>query len=104
MYKGTTPKVVFSIPDKVDLASMKEVWVTFSVKDTKLTLKRTENEVALDNAKKTITVHLSQEQTLAFAVGTCAVQIRFLANNDEAFSTNILNIKIKDVLEGGVIK
>lgn len=104
MYKGTTPQIAFSVPNDIDLASIKEAWVTFAVGETKLTLKLSEQKVVLDESDNTIKVHLTQEQTLGLDSGKCETQVRFLMQNNEAFSSKIINIKVKEVLEGGVIE
>lgn len=104
MYKGTTPQIAFSVPNDIDLASIKEAWVTFAVGQTKLTLKLSEQKVVIDESDNALKVHLTQEQTLALEAGRCETQVRFLMQNNEAFCSKIMNISVKDILEGGVIE
>ena len=102
MYRGTTPIVVFTINSTVlDLAKMKQIWVTFKSVLYEKTYEL--DDLTINFEDKTVTVQMTQEDTLAFRSGTIKTQIRFLDNNDIAYASNIKEVQLNDVLKEGVI-
>ena len=51
----------------------------------------------------TVSVSLSQEETLRFTPGTVEVQLRGLTNGGDAFATNVARVAVKEVLLKEVI-
>lgn len=102
--RGTTPTITFTITSDVDLTKFTEIW--FTIADSKTTAERTyklsESEVAVDSEAKTITVHLSQEDTLKFR-SSVRVQIRALNDEGNSFATKIIDVELDNILKGGVI-
>lgn len=103
MYRGTTPLVVFTVNSPtLDLAEMKQIWVTFKSVLYEKTYEL--DNLAINVEEKTVTVQMAQEDTLAFRSGTIKTQIRFLDNNDIAYASNIKEVQLNDVLKEGVIR
>ena len=103
MYRGTTPLVVFTVNSPtLDLAKMKQIWVTFKSVLYEKTYEL--DDLAINVEEKTVTVQMTQEDTLAFRSGTIKTQIRFLDNNDIAYASNIKEVQLNDVLKEGVIR
>lgn len=100
MYRGTTPTLVFTINSEIDLNTIKEVWITF---DLSPLLTYTKNDVEIDDSLKTITLKLTQDDTLKFTKHNVNVQLRFLLDNDEAYASPIKSITVNDIIKGGVI-
>lgn len=104
--RGTTPSITFKITSQVDLTTLTEIW--FTVADKLTTAEKTfylsKNEVAVDNEAKTLTVTLSQEDTLSFRSQTIQVQIRAKDTGNLTYATEIIDVALSDILKGGVIE
>lgn len=101
MYRGTTPSIVFNVNTTLDLRNIKVLWVTLKNGNTELTLGL--DDVVISAGQRTITVNLSQEQTLSFKGNTCEAQLRFTDKSGKAYASNIVPIEIKRILKEGVI-
>ena len=103
MYRGTTPTFIFQFDDTIDLTSLTQVWVTISDGSGQKTTWDI-SDVTIDNENHEILLSLTQEETLALALGNALVQIRFLTNSDVALTTACSTLTIQDVLKEGVIE
>lgn len=103
MRRGTTPTFVFQLDTPtLDLTTLTQIWVT--IEDGRDEQKTWDiSNVTVDNENKTISLYLTQEETLAFATGTARVQIRMLTSNGAAIATDYSTIEIHNVLKKGVI-
>lgn len=101
MYRGTTPTIVLELDTDLSLANLAAMWVTFKTSTVSVT--KTLEEVIIDDTLKTVTVVLSQEETLKLYNGDCSVQIRFKTNTDLAYATTIADVNIGRILKEGVI-
>lgn len=103
MYRGTTPTEVYKINNAdVDLSECKQIWVTivdWSTKEFTWDI----NRLTIDAGERTISLTLTQEETLAFTPGGAYAQLRFLYNDNSAFASKRIGFKIEDVKKGGVI-
>lgn len=104
MIRGTTPTETYTLenPGVVDLDQCVEIWVTFHDHvghDFTWDIDR----LTLDEENHEITLTLTQEETLALAVGKCQVQIRFLYNTGAAFATEPAYFEVENVRKDGVI-
>lgn len=101
MYRGTTPTIVLELDTDLSLANLAEMWVTFKTSTVEVT--KHLQDVIIDNALKTVTVMLSQEETLKLYNGRGSVQIRFRDENELAYVTEIADLNIGKILKEGVI-
>ena len=104
--RGTTPTLTFNVKnEQMDLTEIAEVWITFKTKPgIKLKEKTYDiNDVTIDAVEKTITLSLSQEDTLDFADSNMFVQVRLRMNDDMAFASAIIETSIGHILKEGVI-
>jgi len=104
--RGTTPTLTFNVKNEnMDLTAVAEVWITFKTKPgVKLKEKTYDiNDVVIDAVEKTITLSLSQEDTLYFADNKILVQVRMRMNDDMAFASAIIDTSIGQILKDGVI-
>ena len=104
MTRGTTHTETYTItnPQGVDLSNCVQIWVTitdFRGRSYTFDISR----LTIDAENNTISLTLTQEETLAFAVGKAKVQLRFLYNDDKAFASIPLPFMIDDVRREGVI-
>lgn len=103
MYRGTTPSIVFNVNPDFDLSKVVEVWVTLknSINEKTFTI----SEVEVEAEEHTLTIMLTQEDTLAFKIlDTCEAQIRFLDEDGLAYASNIVTLNIGRILKEGVIE
>ena len=101
MYRGTTPTIIFRVKSGLDLSKMKQIWVTMQNAVSEITFDK--NDIAVNSEEGTITLELSQEDTLAFCSGVVKTQVRFLDENDRAYASNIRNLEMGNILKEGVI-
>lgn len=105
MRRGTTPTEVYTIENpgtSVDLSYCTQVWATItdrSGRDFTWDI----NRLVIDTANNKVELTLTQEETLAFAVGTARAQLRFLEDDGTAFASKPVSFQIDDVRKGGVI-
>ena len=100
MTRGTTPTITLTV-NEVDLTDLKSVYVTFCQSGKMLTKRKGDEGVEI--TEHTVSVLLSQEETLKFCPGTAEVQLRGLTNGDNAFATNVGRVTVKEVLLKEVI-
>lgn len=103
MYRGTTPSLTFNIKTELDLTEIAECWVTFKSKQSNKVQTYTFDDLIIDSEAKTITITLTQEDTLYFSPGTVEVQIRLRTTDDLAYASNIKELDIGRILKDGEI-
>ena len=103
MYKGTTPTFIFELDTPIDLTDMSEVWIT--IRDGAGVKHNWDiTRATLDDTEKTVSLTLTQAETLEMAPGIGAVQIRFLTTSGHALTTQKTQINISTTLKGGIIE
>lgn len=103
MIRGTTPTITFKINTDLDLNEIAECWITFKSKLGTREKTFTLTDIIVDPELKTLTVALSQEETLYFNSGAIDIQIRLRMIDDLAYASNIQEIKMKKILKDGEI-
>lgn len=101
MRRGTTPVITFNTD--LDLSEVEELFVTFS-QNGETIVEKNKEEVVIDDSK--IIVSLSQKDTLKFSLDSndiVSVQIRTKFRNETAVASNILKIRVKEILKDGEI-
>lgn len=99
MRRGTTPAIVLTVD--YNLVGW-TIYVTLKNGGNMLTLENDALTVDYANSKTTIAFSLSQEQTLAFGIGTCEVQVRAI-HDGTAIATDIQKLDVLRILKDGVI-
>lgn len=100
MWRGTTPTHVFSFPEEYADTVFSAVYVTY-YQDGKTVLEKTGNSLSfLDN---TVTLTLTQEETLLFSEGQVKIQIRARTAAGTAVASNIISTTANAILKDGVI-
>ena len=103
MYRGTTPSITFKIKTDIDLNELAECWITFKSKLGTREKTFTLQDVIVDAENKTITVAMTQEETLYFNTGAIDIQIRLRTNDDLAYASDIQEVRMKKILKDGEI-
>jgi len=104
--RGTTPTLTFNVKnEQMDLTEVAEVWITFKTKAGVKLKEKTydKTDVTIDPVEKTITLSLTQEDTLYFSDSIILVQVRLRMNDDMAFASAIIETSIGQILKDGVI-
>ena len=104
--RGTTPILTFHVKNEtLDLSDIADIWITFKnkagVKTKEITFDL--EDVVIDAVERTITLNLTQEDTLDFTDNNMVVQLRVKFNNDMAYASSIMGIDIRHILKEGVI-
>ena len=104
--RGTTPTLTFHVKDEtLNLNEIVEAWVTFK---TKAGVKPKEitfgiEDLTIDAEEHTITLNLSQENTLDFSDTNMVVQMRVKFENNMAYASSIMDVDVGHILKEGVI-
>ena len=103
--RGTTPTITFNIISEIDLNEIAELWITFRTKPGVNQKEKTFTleDVAVDAVEKTVTLSMSQEDTLDLGESAINVQMRVRMNDDMAYASSIIETSIGKILKDGVI-
>lgn len=101
MRRGTTPTLTFTTP--YEAALIQSGYITFNQRSaTVLDLPLSDPSVTI--ADESISVNLTQEQTLAMTTAApCEAQIRAILTSGKAVASNIVCIPICAILKDGEI-
>ena len=103
MYRGTTPTITFNIHTDLDLTTLAECWVTFKChlgfKEKTFDI----SDLIIDTEHKTITVAMTQDETLYFDMGRVFVQIRLRTTDGLAYASDIKEMTMNGILKDGEI-
>lgn len=104
MFKGTTPTYTFTLPEDIDLSSAESVYVTFSKTNYETILTKQDDE--LDIGTNTVSVYLTQDETLEFPKGDILIQLNWLyddAGETKRACSEVIMDKVKRNLVNEVI-
>lgn len=103
LIRGTTPTIIITVQTDIDLTQVAEVWIYLS-QQNKVKVDKQLDDVSIDTENKTITVTLSQDDTLALKADIDTLfQIRLLLMNGTALATLASKVTVKEIYKGGVI-
>lgn len=99
MIRGTTPTHIFQIPFNAD--TLKEVRISYAQCDEVIVEKRTE-DCTFD--ADTITVKLTQDETLKFSHGkTADIQLRVKLLDGNVLATRTMRVDVGEILNDEVL-
>lgn len=107
MRRGTTPTIIFRVAsadgEPLDLTEQ-DVYVTFKAKGASgAEITRKNPLMAYEDGSTTVTVVLTQQETLRFRDGqTVRIQVR-CTDGTNAQASTIVEVKAEEILKGGVI-
>lgn len=99
MTRGTTPSYVITIKGMDSLDGMS---IEVDIKQGSALIKFDKDEVVID--EDTISISLTQEQTLTLSTGTAKLQVRGITQSGIAWASNIVTIPVNPILRAGVIE
>lgn len=107
MLPGTTPNVILRFKETSNFEDISKLWVTFKSKITEKKYEKTfeKEDCYIDELNKTITIPLTQEETLKMSGLTeIEIQVRIKYNKiNKVFGTKIKRIPIDRLLKGGIM-
>lgn len=105
MRRGTTPTLTFNLPFSSSQIKYCEIYFAQGDNEEDADVLFTKKYEDCTFGTKTISVKLTQEETLLFEAGDnkAFIQIRFIFNDDSVDATNVIKTKIKNILDDDVI-
>ena len=100
MYNYTTPTISCLFPG-FDFTNVD--YVRIAIKSANHLLVRIVNIADIDTEKNIAYVHLTQEETIDFGVGTISIQARIHYTDGSVLPTNECITQMKDVLDKEII-
>lgn len=101
MYRGSTPTIKLNIKSDVDFNQIDAL--EFTLNSNSNMKVATKNDVDIDVENKTISLALTQEDTLSFNVGIIEIQLRVKFNNGNAWVSPIKKTTMERIIKGGVL-
>lgn len=102
MIKGTTPTFVFTFSPYFDFSDAEEIILTFSSNKVNGILEKTKSELEIDESS--ISVTLTQQETLLLPVGRVYCQINFYFGSGIRMSTDMVAVNVDHNLHNKVIQ
>lgn len=103
LIRGTTPTIIINVKNEIDLHQVAEVWIYIS-QQNKVKVDKQLEDTTFDYEERTMTVTLSQDDTLVLKEGEALFQIRLLLMDGTALATLASKVDVKPVYKQGVIK
>ena len=102
MYRGTTPAHTFTT--ETDLSDAAVIYITYKQNGQNV-LEKTKADITFDSEQSayTMTVTLSQAETLAFDDSQVAIQIRARFDDGRAIASNVISVPVRQILKDGEI-
>lgn len=103
LIRGTTPTIIITVQTELDLHQVSEVWIYIS-QQNKVKVDKKITDVTFDYENRTISLVLSQEDTLELKAGQDSIfQIRLLLLDGTALATIGSKVTVREIYKGGVI-
>lgn len=103
MTRGTTPTYVIKMDGSVDSSAITKVYVSFYQQQQNYSDHLLTKDGIVDTTNNTVSVLLTQEETLEFNEGTVQIQVRGIFSNNVVFASSIVNDAVYNVLCEDVI-
>lgn len=101
MRRGTTPAIKVRLKG-IELSTLQSLYLTFEQGNIELT--KNLDDVTIDASDNSLSVTLSQQETLGFNDGDVKVQIRAMTVDGDAIASNIKTVSLGHILKEGVIQ
>lgn len=99
--RGSTPVNVFEVDFDITAAS---IYITYK-QDGKTIVEKHGSDIETETTEGgcSLTVHLTQEETLSFHYGDVEIQVRYVFPNGTADASEIIRTRAERILKDGVI-
>lgn len=100
MVQATTPTFVLTLPDTVDLSQAANIY--FSLRQKNVLIEKTGDDLTVDG--QTVSVYLSQEETLQIVSGAAQIQLNWTYANGSRACSNIVSVQVSENLLKEVVE
>jgi len=94
MVQATTPTFILTLPDTVDLSLAANIY--FSLRQVNLEIQKKNEDLVVDG--QTVSVYLSQAETLQFQYGSAQIQLNWTYADGSRACTNIATVQVSSNL------
>lgn len=100
MTQATTPTFILTLPNSVDLSQTENVY--FTLRQNNVSIQKSTNDLVIEG--QTVSVFLSQLDTLQLTAGTAQMQLNWTYNNGSRACSNIVSVNVTENLLKAVVE
>ena len=100
MTQATTPTFILTLPNSVDLSEAANVY--FTLKQNNVEIEKKTSDLQIDG--QTVSVFLSQIDTLQLTAGTAQMQLNWTYENGGRACSNIVSVNVTENLLKAVVE
>lgn len=100
MTQATTPTFILTLPNTVDLSKVANIY--FSLRQNGVQIEKDGEDLTVDG--QTVSVYLSQAETLQLISGTAQIQLNWTYANGARACSNIVSVKVSENLLKEVVE
>lgn len=101
MYRGTTPKFIFTLPNTTAVSDIDAAFVSFEQNGAKI-IEKELADMTIDAANNTLLFQLTQAETLSLQPGQIGYQLRFKIGSD-AYASKVFIEDTSRIIKDGQI-
>ena len=100
MVQATTPTFILTLPNTVDLSLAANIY--FSLKQGKVEIQKENDALVVDG--QTVSVYLTQAETLQLSAGSAQLQLNWTYANGSRACSNIVSVNVTENLLKEVVE
>ena len=100
MTQATTPTFILTLPNSVDLSQTENVY--FTLRQNNVSIQKSTDDLVIEG--QTVSVFLSQLDTLQLTAGTAQMQLNWTYNNGSRACSNIVSVNVTENLLKAVVE
>lgn len=100
MVQATTPTFILTLPDTVDLSQAANIY--FSLRQKNVIIEKSNDDLTVDG--QTVSVYLSQAETLQLVSGAAQIQLNWTYANGSRACSNIVSVQVSENLLKEVVE
>lgn len=100
MVQATTPTFILTLPDTVDLSQVANIY--FSLRQKNVLIEKAGDDLTVDG--QTVSVYLSQAETLQLVSGAAQIQLNWTYANGSRACSNIVSVQVTENLLKEVVE
>ena len=100
MVQATTPTFILTLPDTVDLSEAANIY--FSLRQKNVIIEKSNDDLTVDG--QTVSVYLSQAETLQLVSGAAQIQLNWTYANGSRACSNIVSVQVTENLLKEVVE
>ena len=100
MVQATTPTFILTLPDTVDLSQAANIY--FTLRQKNVLVEKASDDLTVDG--QTVSVYLSQAETLQLVSGAAQIQLNWTYANGSRACSNIVSVQVTENLLKEVVE